>query len=348
MSTFTSAVAQALRRFLGFMRRENLFRLLGVIAVLILGGAAGLVFFEGRSLPDALWWSVVTLTTVGFGDISPVSMGGRVIGVVLMFFGIGVLGMFTATIAGVFVEQRMRKDRGMDSYAFEGHIILCGWNGRMKEILADLRADARSAGADIVLLADIDAKPVADDHLHFVRGDVTEENLKRAGIDHAATAVIVGDRSLDYGARDAKAVLSTLTVESLNPDVYSIVELATEANVRHCERAHADEIVVGAELCSRVMSTAALDHGISTVLRELLSARVGQDLVTVPVPPALAGRPFFEVFSALKRDEDQIAVAVQRGGNGAIETNPGTDAVVAAEDRLVVISARERRAAAAP
>ena len=346
MSILTSAVAQTLRQFLGFMRRENLFRLMGVIAALILGGTAGLAYFEDRSLPDALWWSVVTLTTVGFGDISPVSLGGRLIGVVLMFFGIGVLGMFTATIAGVFVEQRMRKDRGMESCTFEKHIILCGWNGRTREILADLRADARSAGKDIALVADVDAKPVADDHLHFVRGDVTEENLKRAGIETAATVVIVGDRSLDYSARDAKAVLSTLTVESLNRDVYSIVELATEANVRHCERAHADEIVVGAELCSRVMSTAALDHGISTVLRELLSARVGQDLVTVPVPSALAGRPFFEVFSALKRDEDKIAVAIQRRGGGTIETNPGADVVVAAEDRLVVISARDRRAAA--
>ena len=347
MSILASAVAQTLSRFLGFMRRENLFRLLGVIAVLILGGTAGLAFFEGRSLPDALWWSVVTLTTVGFGDISPVSLGGRLIGVVLMFFGIGVLGMFTATIAGVFVEQRMRKDRGMESYEFKGHIILCGWNGRMREILADLRADARSAGADIVLVADIDAKPVADDKLHFVRGDVTEENLKRAGIETAATAVIVGDRTLDYGARDAKTVLSTLTVESLNPDVYSIVELASEANVRHCEWAHADEIIVGAELCSRVMSTAALDHGISTVLRELLSAQVGQDLFTERVPPALAGRPFFEVFSALKRDRDMIAVAIKRQGNGAIVTNPAADTEVAAADRLVVISARGRRAAAA-
>ena len=347
MRHYKSALAQAPGRLLRFMRRENLFRLLGVIAVLILGGTAGLAYFEGRSLPDALWWSVVTLTTVGFGDISPVSLGGRLIGVVLMFFGIGVLGMFTATIAGVFVEQRMRKDRGMGSYDFEEHIILCGWNGRMKEILADLRADARSAEDDMVLVAEVDAKPVADDRLHFVRGDVTEENLARAGIEKAATVVIVGDRSLDYSARDAKTVLSTLTVKGLNPSAYAIVELASDANVRHCERARADEIVVGAELCSRVMSTAAHDHGISTVLRELLSASVGQDLVTEPVPSALAGRPFFDVFSVLKREHGKIAVAIQRQGNGVIETNPGADVVVAAGDRLVVISARKGRAAGA-
>ena len=343
MSGFKTSVAEPLLEFLAFLHREHLFRLMGVIVVLVLGGAFGSAYFqEGQSFPDALWWAIVTLTTVGYGDISPSSLGGRLIGVVLMFFGIGVLGLFTATIAGVFVEKRLRKERGMGSYDLEGHIILCEWNDRTKEILKDLRADTRAARASIVLVADIDAKPVVDEHLYFVRGDLTEENLKRAGIEKAATVVIVGDRSLDYGARDAKAVLSVLTVESLNPDVYSIVELASEENVRHCERAHADEIIVGAEFSSRVISTATLDHGISTVLRELLSAQVGQDLITIPVSEGLAGRPFFDVFCDLKREHGMIALAILRHGAGDVVTNPESDTVVDRDDRLVVVSARNR------
>ena len=343
MSGFKTSVAEPLLEFLAFLHREHLFRLMGVIVVLVLGGAFGSTYFqEGQSFPDALWWAIVTLTTVGYGDISPSSLGGRLIGVVLMFFGIGVLGLFTATIAGVFVEKRLRKERGMGSYDLEGHIILCEWNDRTKEILKDLRADTRAARAPIVLVADIDAKPVVDEHLYFVRGDLTEENLKRAGIEKAATVVIVGDRSLDYGARDAKAVLSVLTVESLNPDVYSIVELASEENVRHCERAHADEIIVGAEFSSRVISTATLDHGISTVLRELLSAQVGQDLITIPVSEGLAGRPFFDVFCDLKREHGMIALAILRHGAGDVVTNPESDTVVDRDDRLVVVSARNR------
>ena len=337
----TSNVARPLLDFMTFLRRENLFRLMGFILGLVVLGAAGLTYFEDRPFDDAIWWAIVTLTTVGFGDIAPVTLGGRLIGIVLMFFGIGVLGMFTATIAGVFVENRLRRERGMDSYDLEGHIILCGWNERMQEILNDLRADARAAHAAIVLIADIETKPVVDERLHFVRGDLNEEHLKRAGIERAATILIVGDQSLEPGARDAKTVLSTLTVESINPDVYSIVELASEANVRHCERANADEIIVGAELCSRVMSTAALDHGISTVLRELLNAQVGRDLITVAVPPALAGRTFAEVLSDLKRDHDMIALAVQRHGGAEVLTNPDADIRVEADDRLVVISAGE-------
>ncbi len=342
-----STVVRPFATLLVFLRRENLFRLMGVIVVLILAGAVGLTWFEeNRSFPDAIWWAIVTLTTVGFGDIAPVSLGGRLIGVVLMFFGIGVLGMFTATIAGVFVEQRMRRERGMEAYHGEGHIILCGWNDRTKEILKDLRADTRAEAADIVLLAEVEAKPLEDGRLHFVRGDVNEVDLKRAGIDRAVTVVLVGNRALDHQARDARAVLAVLTVKSLNPGVYAIVELAGEENVRHCERAGADEIIVGADLCSRVISTATLDHGISTVLRELLSARAGQNLITVPVPAAQAGRPFFDLFSDLKREQDMIVVAVQRRGDGEIVTNPAGDARVEADDRLVVISAPRRTATA--
>ncbi len=329
---------------IAFLRRENLLRLMGVIAVLVLGGAAGLACFEeGRSFPDALWWAIVTLTTVGFGDISPVSLGGRLIGVVLMFFGIGVLGTFTATIASAFVDQRQRKDRGMGDCELEDHVILCGWNYRTKEILKDLRADPRSAGQPVALVADVETNPApGDEHLHFVRGAETEGDLTRAGVRKAATVVLVGDRSQDHRARDATAVLAVLTVRSLNTRAWVIVELAGEENARHCRQAGADEIIVGADLCSRVMSTAALDHGISRVLSELLSARVGHDLMTHPVPDGYGGRPFLDVFSELKRERGMIALAIMRRGTGDVLTNPDAGERVAADDRLVVVSNRAR------
>ena len=133
-------------------------------------------------------------------------------------------------------------------------------------------------------------------------------------------------------------MLSVLTVESLNPAVHSIVELASEENVAHCERAGADEIIVGAEFSSRVISTAALDHGISAVLRELLSAQIGHDLITVPVPEQFAGRTFFDLFSGLKRERGMIALAILPRAGGAVVTNPDADAVVTSGDRLVVVA----------
>jgi voltage-gated potassium channel len=88
------------------------FHLVGLFAVaMILLGAAGVfVFEEGQNrtiggFGDAIWWAIVTATTVGYGDVSPVTLEGRVIAVVLMLTGIGVIGVFTATVASLFFER---------------------------------------------------------------------------------------------------------------------------------------------------------------------------------------------------------------------------------------------------
>ena len=68
------------------------------------------------------------MTTVGYGDISPTTLGGRLIGMLIMFCGIGVLGIFSATVASVLVERKLKEDRGMHSYDFSDHIITFGLN----------------------------------------------------------------------------------------------------------------------------------------------------------------------------------------------------------------------------
>ncbi len=301
-------------------------------------GTLAITIFEEISWTSALWWSIVTITTVGYGDISPVTLGGRVVAGVMMVFGIGILGLFTATIASIFVERKMKEDRGMHSYEFQNHIIICEWNHRAQEIINELRMDHRTESAPIILIAELETKPVDDDNLHFIQGDVTEDNLKRANIERAKTVVVLGDDQLDANARDAKAVLTTLTIETMNPNVYSIVELVNEANVQHCERANANEIIVGSEFTSKLISRAALDHGISKVLSELLSSRFGNDLFKIPVPESMQGKNFMDIFAEMKRSNNSIILGVQKGNIGEVISNPSIDYQVEADDYLILIS----------
>lgn len=325
-------------QFFRFLQRENLHRLFLIIAILLALSTAGLVFFEsGVSWANALWWSIVTLTTVGYGDITPATFAGRIIGVIIMVFGIGMLGMFTATIASIFVEKKLKENRGMKSFDFENHIILCEWNHRTADILKEIRSDQRMETGPIVLIANEEMKPVDDENLYFIKGDVTEENLKRANLEKANTVVILGDDSLDANARDAQTVLATLTVESMNPDVYTIVELVNENNVRHCKRANADEIIVGNEFSSRLISRSALDHGISLVLSELLSSSYGNELYKIPLPPELDGKKFIEVFTEMKRRNNSTILAIQKENGGAVLSNPAPDYEIKKEDSLIVI-----------
>jgi len=328
-----------LRHIWRFLQREKFTRLFALIVIMVVLSSTGVILLEPEMSPiNALWWTIVTLTTVGYGDISPITIGGRIIAVVIMFFGIGLLGMLSATLASVLVEKKFKEDRGMSSYKFENHIILCEWNHRARVILSEFRADPKTADAPIVLIADIERKPIDDENLFFIQGSINDETLKRANLTKARTVVILGDDRLDDTARDAKAVLTTLTVESINPDVYTIVELVDEAHVRHCKRAKADEIIVSSELSSGLISRAALNHGITKVVSELLSARYGNNLYKLPIPTSMIGISFIEVLTEMKQHHHSIVLALQREEEGEVVSNPPVDYRLEQSDYLIVIS----------
>ena len=132
---------------IGLRTARRLLRHKGFHYVLLVGGAtiglgaAGIYIVERdvtvRSFGDALWWAVVTVTTVGYGDVSPQTAEGRLIAVVLMFVGIGVISAFTATIASFFVEQEHEKETG----AIEER--LAAIEERLREVMAELRRKKR-------------------------------------------------------------------------------------------------------------------------------------------------------------------------------------------------------------
>lgn len=106
-----SLLGSRLNIFEGIIKTNGLDRVLKATTGVILLGSIGIYLVEDsiNNLPDALWWSIVTATTVGYGDISPTTMGGRAIAVILMFVGIGTIGMLTGSIATYFLTSNNRK-----------------------------------------------------------------------------------------------------------------------------------------------------------------------------------------------------------------------------------------------
>lgn len=112
MERVTLLVHEGALRVESIMRHHSLFRVLGAaIGTVFLGAWLTLLFEDNaaganiHSYPTALWWAVVTVTTVGYGDRFPVTAGGRSVAVVLMLLGIGLIGVLTATVASVFVKE---------------------------------------------------------------------------------------------------------------------------------------------------------------------------------------------------------------------------------------------------
>ncbi len=117
---------EGMARFLAILRHRGLFRvLLTATGLLFLGAWVDLLFEDHaagsniHSYADSLWWAVVTVTTVGYGDRFPVTVGGRAVAVILMLVGIGLIGTLTATVASFFVQEHTDANKAQLQAAHE-------------------------------------------------------------------------------------------------------------------------------------------------------------------------------------------------------------------------------------
>ncbi|HEX8430918.1 MAG TPA: ion channel [Longimicrobium sp.] len=323
--------------------RSDALLFVAFLAVVLGAGAAGLRAFEEGPYGwgDALWWSYVTATSTGYGDIFPKTGGGRVAGVFLMTLGIALNGGVAALMLQAMIDRRKRRSKGMGTFSHTGHYVICHWNARGPGLIAALRDDPRARHTKVVIIAELAEHPVPEDpDVEFVRGKVAADTLARANLDGAAHILILGDGALtDWTARDAKNVLAALVIEKQNSKVHSIVELYENDNAVHCRHAQVDEVVVSSDINTGILSRSLLDPGMSAVVTDLLSPSEGQHLMSCRVPADLVGRRYIEVFHILKDRENQTLLGVHCVDAGEVLTNPPADRVLRDDDRLVVLSA---------
>jgi voltage-gated potassium channel len=146
-------MSEKLLKFYSFLQRENVLNLLGIILLIVLCSGYLISYFEpGVSFAGGVWWSIVTLTTVGYGDISPSTVEGRILAVFIMFFGIGLLGVLSASLASMLISMRIRENKGMVTSKVNNHIIICEWNHRASGVWKELRSDTQTENLPIVII----------------------------------------------------------------------------------------------------------------------------------------------------------------------------------------------------
>jgi voltage-gated potassium channel len=271
-----------------------------------------------RSVGDAAWFSFVSMTTVGYGDLTPVTTAGRVVTGVLVLGGIGLLwGGTTATIASILVARRIREERGLDEIRATGHLVVCGWNQYAERVLEALIAADR--GNTIVIVGEL-PEEVASDLLvryrgaRFVRGDpASEVTLARANVRQASAAVVLADTS--RAGADERTALVTLALKSVRPDLVVTAEAVDLKSESHLRRAGADEVVTSGEFNAFLISSATAAPGIPAVVRPLLS-HGANSLRRVAIPAEHVGRTFGELSRAMRDRDGTLLIAIVSEAKG--------------------------------
>jgi voltage-gated potassium channel len=294
-----------------------------------------------HSVGDAYGWLFRTL----FENTSPYKLRtqfGFVSYWTVRVAGVSLVAFATATIASRFVATVIKQGAGMGTFKGSGHVLICGWSRKGIEIVRELRAREVDDEREVVILAERDSSPLEQKGLTFIRGNPSSaDDLARAGLERVSTVIVLADESNlsnEPDDVDARSLLTTLAVESINPHAYSCVEVVKSENRPHFERTHADELVVSAELTGSLLAASARTHGLTDVIADLLTHPEGQELYRIPMPPELADQSARHALEVMKDLYDSLLVGVFLDGRCVV--NPGNDTVLPVGAELLVV--RER------
>ncbi|MCQ2611124.1 MAG: ion channel [Treponema sp.] len=259
-----------------------------------------------NSFFDAIWFTLVTITTVGYGDITPSSFVGRIAGLALLLFGVIVFAAFSGNITTFIIDRNQKRDKGLWRLnRMKGHFLICGYKNGFEELLKNvLNSNPELKVDDIVLINEApgEVERLRSNRefksINYIAGDFSDEDiLKKAKINAAAKALIIYDRSKNYSELevDSRTVLAVITMKNLNPLIYVAAELYDKKFEKHLDMAHCDEIILTQEYQNNLLSSASNGQGYSNVIRAMIEQDADKGLVVDEVPSDYIGRLYREI-----------------------------------------------------
>ena len=328
-----SAITNQIQKLFRSLKRRNAFTILGFTAGIILVGGFGLYFLDGHyraqgtsGIVDTFWWALVTITTVGYGDVVPHSIWGRIIGLVIMLSGVVLVSLFTATIASIFVERKIKEGEGLDLSKEKDHIVICGWNENTERAIQGIVIHDKLGSHPIVLVNELEKEEIdslqyrfKERDIHFVKGNfVKEDVLAKANVFKAQAAIIMADTSNDHtlGKADERVIFGAMAIKSMAPKVRVCAELINPENREYLMRAKVDEIVIRGESHGSLLASAAMAPGFLNMIKALVQNEDENKVWGSGIPAKFVGRPYGELSSYFKETCQGLLIAILREKKG--------------------------------
>ena len=335
LSPIIRRIGWHIRRIGGQLDRRFFLTLAEGIVAFVLIAAVLITLVEKpwtvESIFDSFNWGIATV--LGQGDSAYVtSLGGRIIGWLLILFGVAMLGMITGALVAMVIDFLLKEGQGLGASGYKDHIVVCGWNATARDLIAELRGDDYQL--KVVVIADVDKNP-AGEGVYFVRGDATDEaDLERAGLKDASAALVFPEDSSD-GA-DMRSILTIMAIEHVAPGVRTVAEVNNPRHEPHFRRADVDELLVTSKIAARLLARSALYPGLTGIVTDIVSGGEGSELYRIHLPDEYLGLSIDAVAGRLRTEHRATLLSVNRGGHAFV--NPAADFVLESGDDAVVVA----------
>ncbi|MEQ8187468.1 MAG: NAD-binding protein [Candidatus Eremiobacterota bacterium] len=328
MSFFSSVIN---KRWIDF------FLILIFLIFVVTFGTLGLISSEPAKHPtpgNCFWTIIFSLICGEYTTEFPDTVIGKLTLLFIFIAGMSIFAILIGTVSAIMMEKFkegiiMRKT---NFDILENHIIICGWERKTLQIIKELQSSPDYKNSDIVLISDREnfinmdlQKPgVKTDRIYLMEGDFTDPNiLRKANIMTAKIAIILPDKSGDRNNRDidARTVLTALTIEKLNHNVYSCAELLDPEYESHMKMGNVNEVILGGYYSGLIAAHAAMNENIVPFLKNILPSQAENKFQNIQIPENLIGKEFGEVISELRKIKKALPVGVKTSG-GELIINP--------------------------
>ena len=250
----------------------------------------------------------------------PATPTGRLFAIVVMFAGISLTALLTATISSIFVARKIREDKGLEKLNLSDHIILCGWNKTGEQIVDAVQNLSDNQHHELVLINDLGEDEInrlknryTKIDLYFVAGDFSSEPiLERANLQEATTVMIIPNQTKDDvgGSPDEKTIFATLTIKAMSPNIRVVAYLNNRENLTHIKRANADEVVLSDDFGAFMVAAHVMDPGIPQAVNTLLDSKASTHFRRVDIPQGYINKSFDELFNYFREKKGWILIGV--------------------------------------